>query len=556
MREYYKLLNLLKLTLENDQLVNTITQGDISKIDIDKKNIFPLSHIQIGQATLDEQVMTFSVTVFAMDIRDSNPVPRTDKFVGNDNEIDNMNSMLAILNRVFKSIAQRGDDFTILGTPTVEPFYESRENLLDGWAMTFDVEVPNVEISVCETILDTISGGTEDVSFIRLEISNINGLQTALDSKIETVSAGTNITIDDTDPNNIIISSNINPASFATAAQGVLADNSVQLTGETSQSIEGNVTVKGAFNTNHVGQVTDALKVTHNSNDVFLSLYRRAVQGSPDILIRTSGNSYFNSGNVGVGKTTPTEKLDVNGNVKATSFIGSGSQLTGVVKTTGNESIAGRKTFTGGLTVSNGTNRFVLSSTVTNLMEFNNGTSRTDYFGRINNTGIKTVNEVGGVELNLADNGYVSISQTIEQVNTPLAPLHISHNDGGKIYLEDGNATLNQLHEITSSTNNFQLGTRTSAGTFVDTFYQAIGSASGTNIQQWNILGVNRMTLNSSGVVVNGNTTSTGYKVSALNVAPATATSTGITGDIRYTSDFIYVCVATNTWKRTALSTW
>lgn len=36
------------------------------------------------------------------------------------------------------------------------------------------------------------------------------------------------------------------------------------------------------------------------------------------------------SGNVGINTTTPTEKLEVNGNIKATSFIGDGSGLTGV----------------------------------------------------------------------------------------------------------------------------------------------------------------------------------------------------------------------------------
>jgi len=40
-----------------------------------------------------------------------------------------------------------------------------------------------------------------------------------------------------------------------------------------------------------------------------------------------------------------------------------------------------------------------------------------------------------------------------------------------------------------------------------------------------------------------------------LNIAPASATATGTTGEIRFTADHIYVCVATNTWKRTAIST-
>lgn len=37
---------------------------------------------------------------------------------------------------------------------------------------------------------------------------------------------------------------------------------------------------------------------------------------------------------------------------------------------------------------------------------------------------------------------------------------------------------------------------------------------------------------------------------------PASATSPGTTGDNAFDSDYFYVCVATNTWKRVALSTW
>jgi hypothetical protein len=38
--------------------------------------------------------------------------------------------------------------------------------------------------------------------------------------------------------------------------------------------------------------------------------------------------------------------------------------------------------------------------------------------------------------------------------------------------------------------------------------------------------------------------------------APATASSTGSAGDIRYDSGYVYICVATDTWKRAALATW
>lgn len=46
------------------------------------------------------------------------------------------------------------------------------------------------------------------------------------------------------------------------------------------------------------------------------------------------------------------------------------------------------------------------------------------------------------------------------------------------------------------------------------------------------------------------------YLVSDARLAPISATSTGVKGDIRFDSSFLYVCVATNTWKRVGLSTW
>lgn len=44
--------------------------------------------------------------------------------------------------------------------------------------------------------------------------------------------------------------------------------------------------------------------------------------------------------------------------------------------------------------------------------------------------------------------------------------------------------------------------------------------------------------------------------VAAWVSVPATASSSGVAGQIARDTGFLYVCVATNTWKRTALSTW
>jgi len=52
-----------------------------------------------------------------------------------------------------------------------------------------------------------------------------------------------------------------------------------------------------------------------------------------------------------------------------------------------------------------------------------------------------------------------------------------------------------------------------------------------------------------------GSVTSESLNVPALNTAPASATAAGTLGSIRFTADHIYVCVATNTWKRVAIGT-
>ena len=49
---------------------------------------------------------------------------------------------------------------------------------------------------------------------------------------------------------------------------------------------------------------------------------------------------------------------------------------------------------------------------------------------------------------------------------------------------------------------------------------------------------------------------SSSYFLSALNVAPASSTATGTTGEVRIDANHIYICTATNSWKRTALTTW
>jgi len=48
----------------------------------------------------------------------------------------------------------------------------------------------------------------------------------------------------------------------------------------------------------------------------------------------------------------------------------------------------------------------------------------------------------------------------------------------------------------------------------------------------------------------------TGNVTIPASTAPASASDNGQPGQIAWDANFIYVCVATNTWKRAALSSW
>jgi hypothetical protein len=97
---YFKIIDTLKAQLLATNLINTVTDGQISDIDLAKQTIFPLAHIIINSATIEGKLQRFSVTILAMDILDGKE--------NYDVEPSIMNTMLQLLNRVYE-IMTRGD---------------------------------------------------------------------------------------------------------------------------------------------------------------------------------------------------------------------------------------------------------------------------------------------------------------------------------------------------------------------------------------------------------------------------------------------------------------
>ena len=143
---YFDIIDKLKAHFDADELVNTVTQGDIFEVDLSKQTIFPLVHIIVNTASLEGNVVRYNISILAMDIVDITKDEEENKFDGNDNELYVLNTQLQVLTRCYELLL-RGDlwtdKFQIDGNPTCEPFVDRFENKLAGWTMTTDILIPN-----------------------------------------------------------------------------------------------------------------------------------------------------------------------------------------------------------------------------------------------------------------------------------------------------------------------------------------------------------------------------------------------------------------------------
>jgi hypothetical protein len=98
------------------------------------------------------QTLSFNFNILAMDIVDESKEATTNIFRGNDNEMDVMNTQLAVLNK-FLQILRKGqtyrEGYQVEGAANLEPFSDRFENQVSGWALNFTLVVMN-NIDICD----------------------------------------------------------------------------------------------------------------------------------------------------------------------------------------------------------------------------------------------------------------------------------------------------------------------------------------------------------------------------------------------------------------------
>lgn len=174
--------------------------------------------------------------------------------------------------------------------------------------------------------------------------------------------------------------------------------------------------------------------------------YIRSAANAGKVVIQDTG------GNVGIGIASPTQKLEVSGTVKATSFIGSGSALTGISSNFGSQNLlttgsAGIGTGTPGSKLdvisttafaSSNTARFQATGIGPNVSHVHHGTSGDWYIRSAASTGKVYIQDTGG---------NVGIGTTSVPARLTVAPpAALGAADNTATILTAGNARNSHIH--------------------------------------------------------------------------------------------------------------
>ena len=175
-----------------------------------------------------------------------------------------------------------------------------------------------------------------------------------------------------------------------------------------------------------------------------------------------------------------------------------------------------------------------------NLLDLQlNGTSRAIVTGA-GRVGIGTTSPAEALQvagnIQIQANGYVNAGSSGGEISLFSGGTLVGSNRGGQIDLVGGNASSD------AGAIRFRTGTGTG------------GTAQSE-----------RARIDSSGRLLVGTASDSGGALFQVNgdrirvgtaKTPATSGATGTTGEIAWDADYIYICTATNTWKRAAISTW
>lgn len=259
-----------------------------------------------------------------------------------------------------------------------------------------------------------------------------------------------------------------------------------------------------------------------------------------------SGLFVKDGGNVGIGTTTPGYPLEVNGSVKIAQNVGVGTNPSSY-NAAGNEFL-----LTFSRTITDATAASV-KRCIDNSITIEPAAEAAVYYQGFSGL----LNIPNTVSYNL--NGYVRGLQGIcyHRANTTLNQMM-----GLYVYVGTYNGGSDSTGVISSLYGVYVGGTKTASSTLTAAYGLYITGITGTAAFDIYAAGTSNRNYLAGNVGI-GTTSPTGKLDINSDVfrlrsskTPVNAGDTGNAGDICWDSSYIYVCVATNTWKRAPLTAW
>ena len=151
---YYTMMDYWKTILANHPSIGFVSQGDIFSLDIKEFPMYPLANINVDSTDITDKIVTYNFTLILAD----KPKLITPDSINNKNKqvlpyegIDDVNDIYANLMGVMNDVMAYTNNFAQfeLGTIKAVPFLDRFDNVLAGWAISFDVSVPNNCFNYC-----------------------------------------------------------------------------------------------------------------------------------------------------------------------------------------------------------------------------------------------------------------------------------------------------------------------------------------------------------------------------------------------------------------------
>lgn len=146
MNNYFKILDDLQKAAIAEPFINTVTQGDITEVDLNKNTIFPLCHLMLNNVSLTSNACNLNMSIVLMDIVNFSKEAKTNDIRGNSNELDVLNTQLSVAGRL-QALLLRSEtyrnNYQLDGAFSCEPFTDRFESSVAGWTVSFSVTMFN-----------------------------------------------------------------------------------------------------------------------------------------------------------------------------------------------------------------------------------------------------------------------------------------------------------------------------------------------------------------------------------------------------------------------------